>query len=1059
MPGKNDRDALPAPTNVRVVAATPTSVSLAWDPAQDSPGVAGYYVYVDEVRAEISGSEYTGSVLPVEVSRAQYTALGLSCGRSMGVWIVAFDRKANRSPAARATVSTAACLDTQAPTAPTGFHQSATSESAVMLEWKASSDDVGVVGYGVYRHQLLVQSPSEPAATVSGLVCGSWVEFQVDALDAAGNRSERRSAWVQTARCPEPPAPPKPLDPAPPAPPTLPAPPSDPTVPAPSPADPIAPPPTLPVPPSPPSIDALAADSTPPSQPASLAISAATRTSVTLSWSAASDNLGVAGYDVYRNGTKMGTVASTSFTHSALTCGTSFWSGVEAFDSAGNRSPRVRVNPTTSACPLPPSNLAVSGATTSSVSLSWSPSIDKLGIAGYDVYRNGTKMASVTSTSSNQGGLACGTSYWFGVEALDSSGNRSARVRVNPKTPECPRQPAPPTIPPPSPPDSPTDKTPPTEPENLAVSAATQTSVSLTWSPSTDNVDVSGYRVYVNGAPAANSTVPAALLSALTCGTAFTFEVDAADAAGNRSSRARITASTAACGDTQPPTAPTNVSAASRSATSIALTWSASSDNVGVTGYGLYRGGSLLGSVSTTTGIFSGLTCNTNYTLAVDALDAAANRSQKTTVMVSTTACADTSAPSAPTGLAASNVTQTGLTLSWNASADNVGVTGYDVYKNGTKIATLTTRSSTQTGLTCGTSYWFGVEALDAAGNRSARTQINPSTSACSTPPPSPPPAPTGPVTITQGGTYSGNWSATGSTPAVTVNTTAPVTIRDSVVSNPDTAYLIRLEPGAQVTIERVTGNGGEGRFVWGNRVKSAVIRNCTMNGTSGIYFHEETAPASIVVTRNKGRNVQTPSGDPHASWIQFDKVNGTMETSWNELINVFGQSESSGDMISIFESSSGRIHNNYVQGAYPRTADGAHSGSGIMFQGGSDWEIDSNQVVSTTNGGIAFWNGLNGRIHDNRVLTSGKLPDGTPLPATNVGVYIYTEATGTREAYDNDVGWQKPSGVRNDTWLPGCSGRCSNRAISGPITTATEQAEFQRWLNKVAANGITVGA
>ena len=79
--------------------------------------------------------------------------------------------------------------------------------------------------------------------------------------------------------------------------------------------------------------------------------------------------------------------------------------------------------------------------------------------------------------------------------------------------------------------------------------------------------------------------------------------------------------------------------------------------------------------------------------------------------MVSTTACPDTTPPSAPTGLAASNVTQTGLTLTWNASTDNVGVTGYDVYRNGTKMATVTSTSSSQTGLACGTSYSFGVVA------------------------------------------------------------------------------------------------------------------------------------------------------------------------------------------------------------------------------------------------------------------------------------------------------------------------------------------------------------
>jgi chitodextrinase len=157
---------------------------------------------------------------------------------------------------------------------------------------------------------------------------------------------------------------------------------------------------------------------------------------------------------------------------------------------------------------------------------------------------------------------------------------------------------------------------------------------------------------------------------------------------------------------------------------------------VGVAGYGLYRGGTRVDTSSSTSGIFSGLTCNTSYTLAVDAYDAAGNRSAQTVVMVSTTACPDTSAPSSPTGLAASNVTQTGLTVTWNASTDNVGVTGYDVYRGGTKVATVTSTSSAQSGLVCGTSYSFGVVARDAAGNSSSQASSQASTSACSTSPP-----------------------------------------------------------------------------------------------------------------------------------------------------------------------------------------------------------------------------------------------------------------------------------------------------------------------------------
>ena len=64
-----------------------------------------------------------------------------------------------------------------------------------------------------------------------------------------------------------------------------------------------------------------------------------------------------------------------------------------------------------------------------------------------------------------------------------------------------------------------------------------------------------------------------------------------------------------------------NVTASTRTTTSIALTWAPASDNVGVAGYGVYNGGELVDTTAGTSGIVGGLTCGTNYTLAVDAFD------------------------------------------------------------------------------------------------------------------------------------------------------------------------------------------------------------------------------------------------------------------------------------------------------------------------------------------------------------------------------------------------------------------------------------------------------
>jgi len=81
---------------------------------------------------------------------------------------------------------------------------------------------------------------------------------------------------------------------------------------------------------------------------------------------------------------------------------------------------------------------------------------------------------------------------------------------------------------------------------------------------------------------------------------------------------------------------------------------------------------------------------------------------------------ADTEAPSAPTNLSANNVTETTVDLSWNASSDNVGVTGYDVYQGSSLLGNVTGTTAQITGLTANTTYNFYVEAKDAEGNISA---------------------------------------------------------------------------------------------------------------------------------------------------------------------------------------------------------------------------------------------------------------------------------------------------------------------------------------------------
>ncbi|ADO73088.1 fibronectin type III domain-containing protein [Stigmatella aurantiaca] len=192
--------------------------------------------------------------------------------------------------------------------------------------------------------------------------------------------------------------------------------------------------------------------------------------------------------------------------------------------------------------------------------------------------------------------------------------------------------------------------------------------------------------------------------------------------------------------DVQAPSAPTGLASPSKTSTSVSLTWNASTDNVGVTGYEVFSGNSttVVATSSATSATVSGLTANQTYTFTVKARDAAGNRSAASSALSVTTPppSTDNQAPTAPANLRSTGVSSSSVSLAWNASTDNVAVTGYEVFVgNGTSAAATTSgTSATVSGLAANTTYTFTVKARDAAGNRSpASNSVSAKTSA---PPP-----------------------------------------------------------------------------------------------------------------------------------------------------------------------------------------------------------------------------------------------------------------------------------------------------------------------------------
>jgi chitodextrinase len=162
-----------------------------------------------------------------------------------------------------------------------------------------------------------------------------------------------------------------------------------------------------------------------------LTASGTTQTTTSLSWSGATDNVAVTGYDVYRGATLVTTVSGTTYTATGLTASTAYTFSVRAKDAAGNVSVASNTVSVTTLAPVVDTTaptaptLSASGTTSTSTNLSWSGATDNVAVTGYDVYRNGALLGSTASTTYAATGLTASTAYTFNVRAKDAAGNIS----------------------------------------------------------------------------------------------------------------------------------------------------------------------------------------------------------------------------------------------------------------------------------------------------------------------------------------------------------------------------------------------------------------------------------------------------------------------------------------------------------------------------------------------------------------------------------------------------------------------------------------------------------
>ena len=295
----------------------------------------------------------------------------------------------------------------------------------------------------------------------------------------------------------------------------------------------------------------------------------------------------------------------------------------------------------------------------------------------------------------------------------------------------CERQ-APPARPPapaaasPAPPDV----TPPTRPSGLDA-IASGTSAIVTWTGSVDDIAVEGYDLYRGDERVARLAAPPGRLEGLRAGERICLAVVAFDAAGNRSER-----STEAClvaPDLTPPSPPSGLEARLAPPAEAQVRWGESHDDVAVSGYEVLRGGEVVAASRGTSARVAGLAAARLHCFSVRALDAAGNRSAPGPEVCLTPP--DVTPPSAPPGLEAA-ASPGRIELRWRATRDDVGVVGYEVWRDGSVVARASRTSAAEMMAAPSSQRCYTVVALDAAGNRSA-----PSEPACATQPDVTPPS------------------------------------------------------------------------------------------------------------------------------------------------------------------------------------------------------------------------------------------------------------------------------------------------------------------------------
>ena len=423
-------------------------------------------------------------------------------------------------------------------------------------------------------------------------------------------------------------------------------------------------------------------DKVAPSVPTNVGGAASSPSQITVTWSASTDNVGVTGYSIYRDGQLVGTATATFFADSALASNTAYSYTVLAFDQAGNKSDpsapgsvistlATDLAPPTVAITAPSNGASVSGAVAVNASAS-----DDVKLMGVQFMLDGSPLGTEDAVAPFSVSWATSSSpngaHTLTAVARDSVGKTATSDPVVVTTNN--------------------DRTPPVLSAVVATTGTSTAAVSwLTDEASNTQVQYGTTTAYGSQTTLSNSMVTShvAIITSLRVGTVYHYRARSADAFGNLGLSGDMTV---VIPDLQAPTTPPSFTATVASPTRINLAWGASTDNGAVAGYRVYRNSVLITTRTSRSYADSALQPNTLYAYAVEAYDSMGNTSGRATA--SATTQADTTSPTVSLSAPASGAIVSGVSVTIGAKAsDNVAVAGVQFAIDGVKIGAEDTTS------------------------------------------------------------------------------------------------------------------------------------------------------------------------------------------------------------------------------------------------------------------------------------------------------------------------------------------------------------------------------